>query len=165
MREQFNISTPNLKIRIKNVRYQRSGNQVHCFITMEDLPYEDAYHKLMDVAFSLGMKNATHCQYKFNRGWKSGKNSGSDSYIYNPTHYEYHGVATYKNGDIEDFKLAETIAYKKAYRQLVNFYWNCYNNLYNYVTSYASDVWLEQIAQMSDRYLDVDREIHEAIKN
>lgn len=163
MRE-INYSTPKVKVRIDNVRYTYSGDTVHCFITMKRFDRDDAYCQLMDVANVLGFAYATHAQHRWHKPYPQYEiRSGTDSYIYDPSDYEYHGMASYKQGDNRDLQLAKNIAYKKAYRQLMAFYYNCYTNLYNRVMSYATDVWFEQMAQLSDRWMDVDMEIRDTV--
>ena len=151
------FSTPNLKLRIKNVRYTFCGATVHCFITPEPMNRRDPYTYLLETANLLGMKYGVHTQFtcaNYDYHYIGEIPSNSDKYIYNPTAYEYHGMVSLKSGDASDIELAKKIAYQKAYRQFVNFYYNCYYNLYDYVMAYARDVWYEQMAQLSDRWED-----------
>lgn len=158
---EVQYTAPRVKIRVKNVRYGYAGSQVHCFITFQPFDCGDPYEILMRTAQEIGMCQAATPEYKWADSlWRRPeKVSGSNSYIYNPTDYEYHGTAVLQVGDLNDIELAKTIAYKKAYRQFVSFYFACYSNLYERVMAYANDVWYNQIAQLSDRHLLVDGEI------
>ena len=153
-----NYSTPNVKIRIENVRYLVSGGTVHCFITMQRMTDDEPYMRLIDAARAIGFtcKRYGDLKLKDSAGsWWLSNSSTCDKYYYIPSDYEYHGAATLKSGDISDEEAAKRIAYKKAYRQLVSFYYNCYVNLYDAVVAYSRDVWYGQICQLSDRWDDV----------
>lgn len=159
----YQFSTPNVKVRIKDVRYTFCGGTVHCFLTMEDMwNSNDAYMKLADVANRLGMRYAYHTQFKASSTripYFNAVNSNSDKYIYIPSDYEYHGMASLKGGDVDNVEMAKRIAYQKAYRQLINFYYNCYYNLYCYNLAYSRDVWFEQMKQLEDRWIDSNNRI------
>lgn len=159
----YKFSTPNLKVRIDNVRYTFCGGTVHCFLTMEDMwGTNDAYMELACVANKLGMKYGYHTQFKASNKraeYFVAVNSSCNKYIYVPSDYEYHGMASLKGGDIDNVEMAKRIAYQKAYRQLINFYYNCYYNLYCYVLAYSRDVWFEQMKQLEDRWIDSNNRI------
>lgn len=164
--KEIQFSAPNVKIRVKEVKYGYAGSQVHCFLTFEQFDYDNPYSQLVRAARDTGMTFAIHPQYKpvyTKDTWRPQTYSGSNSYIYEPTMYEYHGTAVLKVGDINDIEFAKAIAYRKAYRQFVGFYYACYLNLYERVMAYANDVWYNQIAQLSDRYYDVDKDIKDKI--
>ena len=158
---EIQYSCPNEKIRVKDIRYGYAGSQVHCFVTFEGFEARDPYYILMRTAQMIGMNIAATPQFKWaHEPWcRPEKISGSNSYIYDPTDYEYHGTAVLRVGDANDIEFAKAIAYRKAYRQFVGFYLACYTNLYDRVMAYAGDVWYNQIAQLSDRYLLCDNEI------
>lgn len=163
---KYNFSSPNLKIRIDNVRYTFCGGTVHCFLTMENMwnRRNEPYMTLVNVAAELGMKYGNHTQFKANNKrteYFRTVNSSCDKYIYIPSDYEYHGMASLKGGDTENVEIAKRIAYQKAYRQLISFYYNCYYNLYNYVIAYARDVWFEQMEQLSERWDETNKRIIE----
>lgn len=156
--EQF--TAPNTKVRVKDVRYICQNDQVHCFITMKDFSPTDPYQNLMFIAGILGMRDAANPAFRWCGSFiRPNKVSCEPSYIYNPADYEYHGVATFRPDDVYDVELAKKIAYYKAYCQMIGFYLNCYTNLYERVSSYANDVWYEQMSQLSDRYMKVNDEI------
>ena len=164
---KYKFSTPNLKIRVKSIRYTMCGATVHCFMTFEPMRrYDDPYMNLVGTAEILGMKYAKHTQFCSSDtiGYVGSVSSNSDKYIYIPSDYEYHGMASLKAGDVSDIEVAKRIAYKKAYRQFVNFYYNCYFNLYNYVMAYARDVWYEQMSQLADRWQDANSQIFELVE-
>lgn len=160
------LSTPNIKVRIKSVRYTFCGATVHCFLTPESMwRTNDPYVLLADTAEKLGMQYAKHTQFSTNKEYSSWNTiySNSDKYIYVPSDYEYHGMASLKGGDPNDVELAKKIAYQKAYRQFINFYYNCYYNLYDFVMAYARDVWYEQMAQLAKRWDETNCRIFEMV--
>lgn len=165
METQFSV--PNIKIRIRQVRYTYEGDMVHCFMTFEPLKATDPYTVLYWCGIGMNMEEAKSLQFKHVRANgvsmpKKTTKSFSESYLYDPTQYEYHGIARLKANDTYNLTLAKTIAYKKAFRQFVNFYYSCYMNLYSRIVGY-SNVWLEQIAQLSDLSREVNNEIKDIV--
>lgn len=162
------FSTPSIKIRIKDVRYTVSGGTVHCFLTMENMwrTFNDPYMELVACCERLGMRYGVHTQYRCicNSFYRDYVYASADKYIYIPSDYEYHGMATLKAGDIEDFELAKRIAYKKAYRQLCNFYYNCYYNLYDFINAYSADVWYGQLKQLAARCNETENDVMNMIE-
>lgn len=166
--KEYNFSTPNVKIRIKDVRYIYSGGTVHCFLTMEDMWHSsDEYVKLAYCCSDLGMRFAINTTYRLVVPEKincDGIRSSCDKFIYMPSDYEYHGIATLKTGDSSDIEIAKRIAYQKAYRQLTSFYYNCYRNLYEFMISYCRDVWYPQICDIANRWADSNGRIMNTVE-
>lgn len=157
----YQFSTPNIKIKIKDTRYVYSGGTVHCFLTMERMS-EEPYMQLVSFCDCF-MERARNTQFKSYAAWIADRCSCSDKYIYIPSDYEYHGCATLHTGDVNDMELARRLAYKKAYRQLIGFYYNCYLNLYNKVMAYSGDIWFAQLGQLAQRWNETNDSIVNAV--
>ena len=129
------------------------------------------YSQLIMIACGvMGMKPAMHTHYE----WLSNsygdvdcentlKRSSATSYVYFPECQVYKGVATLKDGDTNDIELGKDIAYKKAYRQMTNFYAWCYKNLYERVLMYAHDVFFGQYSQLVERVNEAEDEVIERL--
>lgn len=73
---------------------------------------------------------------------------------------EYKGIARYKSGDRYDLATAKIIARKKAmrlaYKTIKNYHFILYDNILKYL-----EKWEEYIASVSDKALQMTREIKE----
>lgn len=155
MNTQVTFSAPKIRARVNEVRFVANENAVKCFLTVEMNWNKDPYCKLMRACEPLGIKS-------YFNGILSLEKATADPYIAtNLEDYTYTGFVRLKDGDESDIEAAKSVAYKKAYRQFIGYYITNYSKLYTRLTAYAEDVWEDQIAQLIERYEDVDREIVE----
>lgn len=165
MNSQVTFSTPKIKARVNEVRFVANGNAVKCFLTVKMDRDNDPYYKLAYVAAdAFGARFATNSG---NYGHKAPIEiaTGNPNMIPRLEHYTYVGFVRLKDGDEVDIEKAKSIAYKKAYRQFIGFYKTNYMKLYERMLAYAEDVWQEQIAQLIERYEEVDEEITDLVED
>lgn len=168
MRE-IKYSVPKFRMKTDEVRYITSGGTVHCFITFLPFEFNEPYEILSQTAkktCNMIEANYNNLRWRGDKIWmKPGRCSIEHNYIYNPTDYEYHGSATLKDGDKDDFEYAKDIAYWKAYRRALRFAYDCYVNLYSRVMSYMGDVWHGQLEQLRDRVYNAEDKIQYMINS
>lgn len=164
MNEGLKFSAPNVNMHIQSVDYSVEGDTVVCTITPARFTERDCYTRIANAAVAARLMDFAPLASDLSLITQS------PTLVAHVDQYWYTGTARLKRGDASDIEFAKQVAYKKAFRSFITYYFTNYNKIYERLATWLDCITCNarseysaagQLEQLITRFGELDAEIRE----